>query len=78
MASRGAFRGVVGMETAGVPRRNYSIPPTVRSRVSVSRIVRSLFALALYERALVLARTELGPEHPQVRALEAWRNELTG
>lgn len=39
---------------------------------------RTIFALTLYERALVLARRELGPDHREVRALEAWRGQLTG
>jgi tetratricopeptide (TPR) repeat protein len=53
-------------------------PTIVRLGQLEHRAGRTLFALALYERALLLARTELGPDHPQVRALEAWRNELTG
>ncbi len=52
-------------------------PTLVRLAQLNHREERLVHALALYERALAIAKAELPAEHPIVVALEAWRAELT-
>lgn len=52
-------------------------PTLVRLAQLHHRQGRILFALPLYERALSIAKVELGAEHAIVRAIEAWKRELT-
>lgn len=59
-------------------REHVSLRPTlVRLAQLNHREERLVHALALYERALAIAKSELSPEHPIVVALDAWRAELT-
>jgi tetratricopeptide (TPR) repeat protein len=59
-------------------REHASLRPTlVRLAQLNHREQRLVHALALYERALAIAKAELPAEHPIVVALEAWRAELT-
>lgn len=59
-------------------REHVSLRPTlVRLAQLNHREERLVHALALYERALAIAKAELPAEHPIVVALEAWRAELT-
>ncbi len=52
-------------------------PTLVRLAQLHHREGRNLFALPLYERALVMARQELGSEHAIVKAIERWKGELS-
>jgi len=59
-------------------RAHASLRPTlVRLAQLNHREERLVHALALYERALAIAKAELAADHPVVIALEAWRAELT-
>jgi tetratricopeptide (TPR) repeat protein len=59
-------------------REHVSLRPTLVRLAQLShREERLVHALALYERALAIAKAELPAEHPIVVALEAWRAELT-
>lgn len=53
-------------------------PTLVRLAQLEHRTGRTLLAVTLYERALVLARAELGPNHPHVAALEGYKRQVTG
>jgi tetratricopeptide (TPR) repeat protein len=64
-------------------RESLSGPDDVGLRPTLVRLAqlhhqegRIVFALPLYERALVMARQELGPEHAIVKAIERWKGEL--
>lgn len=63
--------GALGAEDASLR------PTLVRLAQLHHREGRILFALPLYERALAIAARELGADHAIVKAIEAWKRELT-
>ncbi len=76
--ARARLERALTLREAALGAESAALRPTLTRLAQLHhRAGRSLFALPLYERAIAIARAHDGDDAPTVRALEAWRAELT-